>query len=245
MRVLITRPRHQSEKLLQALEARGYTADLLPLLEIVPLEFSETDKESILGTLSSADKIISVSANASELLQPLLAKLSKSDKAFFAIGPATAKILESVSCSVQIPETDYNSESLLALPEFEEIENQRIVLLCGKGGRDYLELMLAKSGAKVERIELYTRKALKPEQVDLASLGKPDVLTAMSGDTAKALADSLDNSGFPDWKTIPIIVPGDRVAEIAFESGFTKVLAALKPTTESLLDALVELEQAV
>lgn len=240
MRVLVTRPRHQSEKLLHALDKRGYQSDFLPLLQIVPFELSAADRLSIRKIIESVDKVIAVSANAAELGLGYLGP--PGEKQLFAIGSATASVLKAEGYSVKVPEGDYNSESLLALADFEQVKGERIAILCGCGGRDYLELKLAEKQAHIDRIELYQRQPIKHRQIQL---NRPDVLTAMSGDTAQALANALVDSGLADWQAIPILVPSERVSTIAYESGFTKILAAPKPTTESLLDLLVELEQAV
>jgi len=246
MRVLVTRPRHQSEQLIHALETKGYTADLLPLLEIQPAVFSSSGRQDIVEKLDNADKVIAVSANAANLSLPLLSECisADSEKLFdlFAIGPSTAKVLEQEGYQVKIPEGEYNSESLLELSVFAQIENQRIALLCGRGGRDYMEQILAERGAQIDRIELYTRIPITDNKINSEQLSEPDVMTAMSGDTVEALESVLNDSDLLDWKKIPLVVPGKRVADIAFERGFTKVLSSKKPTTESLLDVLVELE---
>lgn len=243
MRVLVTRPRHQSEQLINALEAKGHSAALWPLLDIEPVIYTNMKRQNVIEKLQCADKLIVVSANASNLALPLLLACIETDSdKLFAIGPSTAKVIEQEGYKAKIPEGEYNSESLLELPAFSHIENQKIIVLCGKGGRDYLEQRLREKGAQVERVELYTRVLIPDNKIDTRVLSKPDVLTAMSGDTAAALDGVLVSSGLKDWKNIPLIVPGKRVAGIAFEKGFTKVLCSTKPTTESLLDVLVELE---
>lgn len=246
MRILVTRPRHQSEQLIRALENRGHSVDLLPLLNIEPVIFDAAERQNIIDRLARSSKLISVSANASDLAVPLLSELfranSESNYELFAIGPSTASVLEKEGYKVQMPEGEYNSEALLELSAFNQINGQKISLLCGQGGRDYLQQKLSAKGAQVERIELYRRTPITDTRIDAKVLSRPEVLTAMSGDTVEALDSVLLDSNLPDWKKMPLIVPGKRVADIAFERGFTEVLCSQKPTTESLLDVLVELE---
>ena len=243
MKVLVTRPEHQSEQLIRALESRGHQPQLLPLLEIEPLVCSDGQKRAILKKLQAADKIIAVSANAATLALPHLAEMKGAGAAsLFAIGPATATALEAGGYSASIPQSEYNSEKLLALPAFGRIEDQAIVLLCGRGGRNYLELELSGRGAGVERIELYTRTPVVKDKIDPETLAEPDILTAMSADTVAALAALLIDSSLTRWQSIPLIVPGRRVADIASAKGFSKVLVAQKPTTESLLEVLGSIE---
>ena len=242
MRVLVTRPRHQSEHLVQALESRGHTAELFPLLEIQPLSYSDEQQKSWISALADADKIIAVSANAATLVLPLLAAVQPPlSKPLFAIGPGTARVLEQQGYRVTTAEGEYNSESLLALPAFSAIERQNLVMLCGVGGRDYLQQNLLERGAEVERLELYRRIPLPHNPIDQNLLAEPEVLTAMSGDTVKALNRVLSQSGLDAWKSKPLIVPAGRVADIASGCGFSQVLSSTKPTTESLIQVLENL----
>lgn len=242
MRVLVTRPRHQSEQLIKALESHGFEPELLPLLDIQAIRFPEASEQAFVKKLAEADKIVAVSANAAEMALPFFAQLTEISADLFAIGPSTAAVLQAKDYVVHIPEQQqYNSEALMALPAFQQIEGQSILLLCGQGGRDYLEQSLKHGGAKVDRMELYQRVPLPDSHLGLNDIASPDVLTAMSGDTVEVLDGVLIRSGQPNWKGKPLIVPGERVAKIARDKGFTQVLASAKPTTESLLSLLQQL----
>lgn len=249
MRVLVTRPKHQSEQLLRALDAEGYEIEFLPLLDIQPVPFSPEQRQQAKKQLQLADKLIAVSANAATLALSLLEQVDglqelsrlSGQGALFAIGPSTAAVFEAEDYVVKIPDQQYNSETLLALDDFHQLSGQSVLLLCGQGGRDYLEQGLAEQDVRVTRLDLYKRVPLPKTEVDLERISAPDVLTAMSGDTVEALNRVLAEE-HSNWKNRPLIVPSQRVAEIAKEKGFTKVLASAKPTTESLLNILVELE---
>lgn len=255
MKVLITRPRYQSEHLIRSLKEEGYETELMPLLDINPIEYSLSDKSKWVELLRQADFIISVSANAARLSLLLLSAMIESIddesgefKKLYAIGPATAKIFSGAGLTACVPESQYNSESLLALPDFNQLENKKVVILCGEGGRDYLEQKLNEMGAISERIELYTRIPIFYKPLDQVSNPTPDVLTAMSGDTLNALASVIDSSNDfvrKKWKTLPLIVPSERVARIATERSFTKIYITAKPTSDSLLAVLGQLEKPV
>ncbi|MFX4226786.1 MAG: uroporphyrinogen-III synthase [Porticoccaceae bacterium] len=242
MRILVTRPKHQATQLVDDLQSAGYQTDCLPLLDIVPIEFSEDERIRVGKILQSAGKVIAVSANAARLSLPLLAQ-SQIPQPVFCIGPSTSSVLEEAGYAVRIPDGSYNSESLLKLPEFELISGQIVAILCGQGGRDYLEEMLAEMGGKVRRIELYSRQPLGVESLEIEHLEIPDALTAMSGDTAEALARALDLTGREEWKSLPLVVPGKRVSTIAENLGFNRIVATDKPTTEGLIDALAKMQQ--
>lgn len=246
MRILVTRPRNQTEQLVRMLELMGYETECLPLLDILPVTLEDSEIDRLVSDINSADKLISVSANAANASLPLLEKKTARDMPeLFSIGPSTAAVYENVGYKVSIPESNYNSESLLELKEFSDIKNQKILIFCGQGGRDYLEQTLSERGAEVKRAELYARVPAALEKLKLESVQQPDVLTAMSGDTVTALSLALNAVGKEAWQDLPLIVPGVRVEGIARERGFTDIHPTEKPNTESLLDTLGKLAEAV
>lgn len=242
MRILVTRPKNQATQLVEELQVAGYETDCLPLLEIVPSQLSEEEETRALEMLEKCSRLIAVSANAARLALPYLKKAAFSQPVF-CIGPSTARVLEQEGYEVRIPEGNYNSESLLSLPDFKVKSGQAVAILCGQGGRDYLEEKLAEMGASVSRIELYTRRPQAIETLEIEHLDIPDALTAMSGDTAEALARALDLTGRVEWKALPLIVPGNRVRGIAERLGFDQVIETDKPTTEGLIDTLGKMQK--
>ena len=242
MRILVTRPKNQATQLIEELHSAGYQTDCLPLLNIVPTKLSETEACRSVELLTLADKIITVSANAARASLPLLGK-AKNTPELFCIGPSTADVLREHGYETKIPTGSFNSEALLKLPDFHAVKGQTVVILCGQGGRDYLEDKLTDLGAKVRRVELYTREPLDIEDLDIEHMEIPDALTAMSGDTTEALARALDLSGRGEWKSLPLVVPGKRVSAIAESLGFGQIIAADEPTTQGLIDTLEKMQK--
>ena len=242
MRILVTRHKNQATQLVDDLHSAGYQTHCLPLLSIVPIPFSDREISQSAEIIKSSDKIIAVSANAARQSLVLLEQ-AENAQPLFCVGPSTADIFREQGYEVRIPAGSFNSETLLKLPEFASIKGQTVTIFCGQGGRDYLEEKLADSGAKVRRVELYTREPLDVEALDIERMEIPDVLTAMSGDTVEALARALDMTGRGEWKSLTLVVPGKRVRAIAEGLGFDQVIEADKPTTEGLIDALRKMQK--
>src|SRR5205823_2364089 len=59
--------------------------------------------------------------------------------------------------AVLFPEEHWNSEGLLALPEFQNIQGKKIALIRGENGRELLADTLQQRGATVTHIVTYRR----------------------------------------------------------------------------------------
>ena len=95
MRVLVTRPLHQADPLVAAIEHRGGTAVLFPTLQIAPR--SAADVRADAAKLDDPDIAIFVSPNAVHH-----GSHQAGAAAIGAIGPATAAALEARGKSVDI-----------------------------------------------------------------------------------------------------------------------------------------------
>lgn len=171
--ILVTRPSLFAKALCEKIKAWGGKPVSFPTIDI-----STTDHSDLLGqqlqTLHQYDIIIFASRPAvlygMEIIRQYWSVLPT--LIWAAIGPGTQAELakqgiESVLCPASPP---YESESLLALPEFQpsQIAQKKILILRGNGGRALLEQSLTARAAKVTLIEAYQRTL--PTQQDRARL---------------------------------------------------------------------------
>ncbi len=150
--VLVTRPVEQAESLCRLIEEGGGQAIRFPLLEIVPAA-GDGAGACRLRRLENLDWLIFVSVNAVrcafELLGPQWLKGSAPKIA--AVGQATARELVARGVAVDLkPKQQFNSESLLALPEWADVGGQRFLIIRGEGGRELLADALRQRGGVVE-----------------------------------------------------------------------------------------------
>ncbi len=193
MEVIITRPAHQANSLLTALQAQGIAARSIPLLTIEPLTFKLPETPTDSWIFISPNAVDYLASHLSTSLRKLIG-----DKAIFAIGESTARCLHKHQVSKVVYPQTANSESLLAMPQLQSVKNQRIMLVCGVGGRDTIESTLIARGARVERLEVYQRMPVDNIQNELprrplwivSSAAVLEVLDRTLGDPQQVLVTS-------------------------------------------------------
>ena len=250
-RVLITRPAHQQPPLITGLQARGAKTISLPLLAITaPSRGEQADvlRRQLLA-LDSYELLVFISSNA----------VREGCKAIddywpqfpvgldlLAIGPSTAALAEELTGQrVRSAAGGMTSEDLLELDSFTNIEGRRIGIFRGEGGRDFLAQQLRKRGAQVDYFDVYRREELNYEDIQIREAlieSEPTLLTAMSGQTLQALRSLIDQLSEPHADkllTLPVIVPSQRVRDLAAEMGFENPIAAPGADLDALLQALV------
>ena len=250
-RVLITRPAHQQPPLITGLQVRGAKTISLPLLAITaPSRGEQADvlRRQLLA-LDSYELLVFISSNA----------VREGCKAIddywpqfpvgldlLAIGPSTAALAEELTGQrVRSAAGGMTSEDLLELDSFTNIEGRRIGIFRGEGGRDFLAQQLRKRGAQVDYFDVYRRVELNYEDTQVREAlieSEPTLLTAMSGQTLQALRGLIDQLSEPQADkllTLPVIVPSQRVRDLAAEMGFENPIAAPGADLDALLQALV------
>lgn len=230
--ILVTRPEHQAAPLCDAIEALGGKTLQFPVLEITPAR----DLQALYRVIDALDRFdwaIFISANAVEqgLLQvrsrrewPAMLKVA-------AIGKRSAEALRQQGLKVDLaPKTRFNSEALLALPQMQAVEGQRVVIFRGVGGRELLAKTLRERGADVEYAQAYQR--VRP-QADPAPLlrrwanGEIDIVLVNSAESLANLTQMLGEPGQAMLKTTTLLVVSERMLPLANRRGFrnTPVLA--------------------
>lgn len=230
--VLVTRPAHQAQPLIDLLETSGFQPIPLPALAINSI----TPKKNI--SLELTRTIIFISPNAvTEGLKHLpLDHLSKLN--ICAVGKKTAEALQKHKLKVTSPETKYDSESLLELSIFQQIKDQHILIVRGQGGREHLANSLKQRGAKVEYLEVYQRICpdISVEPI-LKNAKNWQVTTA----TSNQILDNLVQLFAEDTQTLlkrPIIIISQRMQDHAKTLGFQKIHLADQASNEAILKAL-------
>lgn len=247
MRILVTRPREQGERLAASLSAEGFVPIVAPMIRIVDLpESSQSKRLALLKSMASAEGIIAISSNAFAFAARTMARegmqIPMSSK-WFAVGNATADAMRTEGVQPQVHSYRFDTEGLLELPDLQDVSGKRFVILAGKGGRRKLEEVLRERGAEVERIELYQRVPIPAEEIHVPD--EPDAIIAMSGETLDGLLVYIKGAGRSQWLEKPLLVPSARVANIAFDSGFQKVRVTENASEKSLLQALCRLASEV
>lgn len=252
-RVLVTRPAAQQQSLCDALIQAGFEAVGLPMLEIVAIGADTAAAQAIKNRVLALDNyqhVIFISANAVECGMAWLTRLRPKPKQgpqwplrikWYAIGRATALQLASYDVAAVAGHDAMNSETLLANPQLMSVSGQKILIVRGIGGRETLAHTLRARGAQVDYCEVYERHAAQHEQPRLTAFftGGNCAIIANSGETLLALLAQADaEQQRAQLLQTSVIVPGERVAQLARENGFTHVVAAKNASADATIAAL-------
>lgn len=243
--VLVTRPEAQAGPLARRLAELGARVYLLPAVELRPSEDRAAQRAS-LGPLDRFQWIIFVSANAVRFGVSLLEE--RRDLKLAAIGPATAAALNHAGFRVAlVPSGGYDSEHLLATPELSHVAGQRILIVRGGGGREYLAEQLTLRGAEVSYADVYERRRAQPVPGVVAAVeaawqaGEIDVVTATSPELLRALFEILSPAGRQLLARAALLAGGTRIAATARQIGLEgPLLVAPEPDDAGLVDALLK-----
>lgn len=242
--ILVTRPPPEGEILCQRITAINGIAIYLPTIEIIPPADMTAFNERI-GRLVQYDWLIFVSKQA---VYQSIEAIKKAEKPFpahvrvAAIGCGTAEVLKKQGLPVDIyPESDWRSEGLLELPDFQQLKQKKIALISGEGGRPLLAEQLTSRGALVTRIMAY-RRCLPT--IDLQKyidiLPKIDIIVCTSNEIMQNLKIVLQTRGWDLLRTTPVMVVSDRMAHFANDLGFQKIILAKNASHDAIMSTLIQ-----
>jgi uroporphyrinogen-III synthase len=237
--VLVSRPVGQAEGLCRLVETAGGRSIPFPAIAIEPVEDRESPRQ-LLG--QRWDLILFVSRNAVEQALPLFPRRClPSRPELAAVGLATAQALTAAGRAPDlVPARRFDSESLLALPQLEDLCGKRVLIVRGKGGRTLLGERLVERGAALAYAEVYRRTLPKADPNPLISRWRQDVqlATATSGEILENLLTLFGGDGRALLLATPLVVVSERTARMARNRGFARVLLAERAADEAILSAL-------
>ena len=239
--VVITRPIGQAGKLSNLVQEAGGEVVSFPLIEIAPLSNYQAFEHTI-SSLHEYDWAIFISSNAVQNGMPLVSKLKlPSSLKFAAIGPSTAAELSKFGVqNILIPKDRFDSESLLALPEMQAVNNQKVMIFRGIGGREVLADTLKSRGAEVNFAECYQRINPQQDLSKLTTLNQQGLLDAIVITSSEAMRHLLAMANNQEWlKNVKLCVNHARIAEEPSQLGLN-VEVATAPGDEAMLACLIK-----
>ena len=243
--VLVTRPKGQGAALCKMLRARGFEPLEFPLVEIVPCETLSEQQQTQLAQLGEYHILIFISSNA---VQQGMYWINKTHRQlpqglhWLAVGAGSAESLQAHGVAAEYPKENMSSEGLLALSRLQDVKARRILIIKGEGGRAFLRRQLSQRGAEVEELALYRRRPAGPGPQPLYELLRGQACRAMlfsSGEGLHNMVSLLSAAEFADIRHIPALLPAGRMADIARELGFGRVIEAANASDEAMLAALI------
>ena len=261
LQIVVTRPTAQAQPWADRLRQLGAETTVISLLEIVPV-LDNTQIQAIKNCILDLDlytKAIFVSQNAVELgfewIENYWPQLPVRVE-FFAVGETTARQLQNRGAPVtdlaQSQTGAMTSETLLQSPALQAVAGEKIIIFRGLGGRPHIGEVLTARGALVTYCELYERILPESSRADFKHLLKSSaqelVLVLHSGEALENLKKIMDELGFFERTLIEriwLLVPSQRIFELARAAGLIHVYAAQNATEASMLQGLIDLKHAL
>jgi uroporphyrinogen-III synthase len=239
--VLVTRPARQSAALARMLAKFGARPIVWPAIVILP----PADRSALAqahARLGGYDFAIFVSANAVEFGAPPDPAHWPATLRILAPGVGTADAIAAVGLpGARVPESSFDSEGLLALPDLAQVEGKRIVIFRGEEGRALLGDTLRARGAIVDYVACYRRAAPSSGSEGLTRLlaaGEAHALTLTSAEGLDNLLAALGERAGALLRPLRTFAPHPRIVEAARAAGLDAV--ETPPGDAGLLTALLE-----
>lgn len=239
-RILLTRPIGQAQAMRQRLEAQGAIADIFPAIRIV---LQEPDAAA-LRHLQEADLAIFTSANAVRGLAPQWTALRQpAVPRIAAIGQATARALREHGLTVDLAAPPpYNSEALLALHALHTLQERRVAIVRGQGGRELLAAELRRRGAAVHYLEVYRREP-PATMLSLQNLphGLPELICITSAEIAANLLQCIAPQEQAALLDCPLLAGNERIAEACRNLDYAIIGGiASNPGDDAMMEAILQ-----
>ena len=243
--VVITRPAHQAHHFQALVKQVGAEVALCPTIDIQPLADNQAARLR-LTELPYYQIVIFISANAVQFAHDLCNETQRQhlqQLCLGAIGKKTAEAL--VACGYQVTlvaQSGFTSEDFLQLAALQQLEQQRILIVRGQGGRELLAKILSERGARVDYLDVYQR--VKPTPLNWQQLrylkthAQRLIISFTSAESVHNFL-ALTNNGL-DLSKLTLLVGGQRIAQTARMVGFSGTLiVADDPSVESMFKALL------
>lgn len=247
-RIVVTRARSQAGAFARAIEELGGEVIEFPTIEIVPPQsydpldqaIQRIDKyhwiifTSVNGVIVFFDRYRQFRREIGELRGIRIA----------AIGPETAKRLESIGLKPDLVPGEFRAEAILQEMKPDEIRGKRVLLPRAARARDILPKTLREWGAEVDVIEAYRTVVAKSDarQLErLLQLKKIDMITFTSSSTVThfaALFPGEDMGGLLSGAAVACI--GPITQKTAEELGIRVDVVSQDYTIPGLTRAIVE-----
>lgn len=240
--VLITAPQPKAAELADRIMAQRGRAFVFPTfsVEVTP---DPSLLIAALKILDQTDLAIFVSPNAVHYTLPLWQQCGlKRPKVIAAVGKSTQAALYAYQLpSVVCPDTAFNSEALLNLPELTDVGGKTVMIFQGQTGRGLLESVLQNRGAKVTLVSCYQRVLSNPLSPEQELAWQQAGINGVIYTSAEGMLNLFKLVSTPmqiQLKKIPSLVISPRLAEIAQQVTIEIVIQSRNAQSESIILAL-------
>ncbi len=238
-KILVTRPIHQAEPLCCLIEQANGIALRLPAIEIVEIK-DKSVLQHCAENLAQFDIAIFISVNAVQFSVPTLlaANTAPLSLQFIAVGKRTKDVLaQQYHLNAECPQPPYNTETLLQLPQLQQVNGKKIIIFRGEGGREVLAETLRQRNAFIQYVDLYRR--MQPTVPAWFEQQTPDIAIVSSREGLQNLFDMLHDR--PWIRRLPLVVMSARILAEARVMGVqAPIVIAPQACDEGLMEGIFE-----
>lgn len=243
--VLVTRPTGQAESLIYDIGHFGGQVLHFPTLAIADPE-DPSELINTLHNLGDIDLAVFVSPNSVNQVFKFLKQenIDWPDKLSAAcVGAGTRRILMLSGVKHVISPNDaFNSETLLAQPELDNVKDKKIIIFRGDGGRELLRDALSQQGANVRYSQCYRRVMPKvnPEPLqDYLTRGAIDIIVVTSAEGVRNLFELVGIELRHLLCSTAMVVISKRIGDVCQEQGVPETLLYIaKASNKSIVEAI-------
>jgi uroporphyrinogen-III synthase len=235
--IVITRPAGTSAPLARRVRSLGGIPLLLPGLSLR----AATDADIVRAQWQRAlkDDLLIFTSPAAVRFAMALAPID-TRATVIATGQGTAHALRQCGIDAQTPSTRQDSEGVLALSALQSVHGRRVALITAPDGRGVLQERLAKNGANLREVHVYTRAAphLNRRHVEaVMQLSEAACVLLSSAEAMRHLLTLLPVAARDRLRQAVAVASSERIAELARLDGFSRVELAASAHSEDLLAA--------
>jgi uroporphyrinogen-III synthase len=249
-RILITRPRLQSEDFAEKLRLAGFEPIFFPVIEIQPIE-NNVALQRALSKLDCYDWLVFTSVNAVDVVFDYIGAATETERhtgmanpRVAAIGPKTAEALQARGVNPDFVPEEFVAESIL--PGLGDVRGKWILLPRAEIARKALPEAIAAAGGIPHEISVYKTLPVQPDPNGLAALKSGvDVITLTSPSTVQNFIAIARQHGLD-----PLTLPGNPLfacigpitEQAAREERLVNLMTAKEYTTDGLIDLISNME---
>ncbi len=247
-RIVVTRTRRQASELVQHLRSLGADPLELPTIAVSEPEAWES-LDIALDEIEGYDWLVFTSSNAVDSFFGRLRAKGRDIRdlkgvRLGAIGPGTARSLESLWMRVDVTPQQYTAEALADALARVGVEGKRILIPRAREARDVLPDRLRDLGAAVDVVVAYQTVAsgITPEEVRaLFSQGQVHAITFTSSSTVKNFVEIVGRANLQELLDgVAVACIGPITGRSARELGIPPDIVAKEYTIVGLVEALVD-----
>lgn len=235
--VVITRPAGTAAALARRVRGLGGVPLLLPGLALRRV----ADEDMARGQWQEAlqGDVLVFTSPAAVRFAAALAPL-RTEAVVLAVGQGTARALRRHGIRMPLAPQQQDSEGLLEHPALRDLHGRCVGLIGAAGGRGLLREQLAARGAQLHELHVYRRVAprLDRRHVDaLLQLPSSAQVLLSSAEALHNLQRLLPPAAWARLSAAVAVVSSERLATVARDSGFARIVLAASALSADLLDA--------